>query len=111
LVTTADLDLTGGPWQAFPLAPEPGGSLSLVNLEPHKPAALAGLRFGEGPDPKFLWPWQGVAKVALDDKEINIQREALLPRERTIKGMVYDLKVLRDKGSSVLWRLSPREGG
>ncbi len=111
LVTTADLDLAGNTWQAFPLAPEPGGTLSLVNLEPAQPAALAGLRFGGQPDPGFRWPWQGVVKVALDDKEINIQREALLPKERTIKGAPYSLKALQDQGSTVLWRLSPREGG
>ncbi|MFZ2087325.1 MAG: hypothetical protein WAU47_02015, partial [Desulfobaccales bacterium] len=111
LITTADIHLDGDGWQVVPLAPEPGGSLSLVNLDPHKPAPLGGLRFGGQPHHPFLWPWVGVEKVSMDDRQLSIQRSAPLPGERKIMGFTFGREALQDKGSTVLWRLIPRKEG
>jgi hypothetical protein len=106
-----DLHLQGGNWQTFPLTPEQGGSLTLINLDPEKPLLIAGLRFGEPSSARFFWPWQGVVEVSLQDKQLNIQRVAFFPDQRKIGGAAYDLEVLQDTGSTVLWRLVPVKGG
>jgi hypothetical protein len=103
---TEDFDFKGANWQTYPLLPEPGGSLTLINLEPDKPLFIAGLKFGGQPNQKFLWPWHGVREVTLQDKQIDITRHESVPVETRIKGITYTREVLQDTGSTVLWRLS-----
>jgi hypothetical protein len=105
--TTRDLTMAGPGWQTVPLSPAPGGSITLINLEPAKPLLLGGLRLGGQANQQFLWPWQGVVHVSLDDKRLGIQRAAFLPTASRINGAAYDLEVVQDRGSTVLWRLRP----
>jgi hypothetical protein len=101
-----DVDFKGMGWQTFPLLPEPGGSLTLINLDHDKPLFIAGLQFGGQADHKFLWPWHGIREVSLQDKQIYITRHESVPVETKIKGITYGREVLQDTGSTVLWRLS-----
>ena len=102
-----DIHLSGNDWQSFPLQPLRGGSLLLVNLDPDKPLLVGGLNFSG--QHTFLWPWQGVEKVILIDVQRHLQRSALLPKQVKIKGINYELEVLQDSGSTVLWRLRPED--
>jgi hypothetical protein len=104
-----DIQLNGHIWQTFPLIPEEGGTLSLVNLEPSLPFYLAGLKFGGEQDHNFLWPWRGVTKVSLNDNQLKIQRSALLDGKIKIKDTSYGREVIQDKGSTVLLRLHPEK--
>ena len=110
VVKEEDIQIEGSNWQIYPLIPERGGSLALINLEPSKPFFLAGLKFGGQQNHKYLWPWQGVTEVSVDDKQRQIQRAAFLPGKKKIRGVTYDLEVLQDAGSTVLWRLRPEKG-
>jgi hypothetical protein len=103
---TEDVDLKGTNWQTYPLIPEPGGSVALINLSPAQPLYIAGLNFGGQPDHKFLWPWHGVRAVTMEDKQIHITRTDKLPTLTKINGITYDREVLQDTGSTVLWKLS-----
>ena len=105
-----DIQILGKDWQTVPLNPERGGSLTLINLEPSVPFLLGGLKFGGQLDQKFVWPWHGVVEVSLDDKRLQIKRADFLTDERKIDGVTYDREVLQDSGSTVLWRLRPKNG-
>jgi hypothetical protein len=105
-----EIYLDGNTWQTYPLLPEKGGSLSLVNLDSFKPCFLAGLKFEGGQDSSFLWPWHGIREVKMDDKKRWIKRSVVISRERKIKGISFDLEVIQDRGSTVLWRLWPQDG-
>lgn len=108
VIRKEDIELHGNTWQTFPLIPEKGGTLSLVNLDPSKPFYLGGLSLG-GQEHNFLWPWQGVTKVSLHDNQLKIQRSAALDDEVKIKDIFYKREVIQDKGSTVLWRLYPEK--
>jgi hypothetical protein len=104
-----DIDLKGNNWQTYSLIPEPGGSLTLINLDRAKPLLIAGLNFGGQPDRKFLWPWHGVRAVTMEDKQIHITRTDKLPIGTKIKGITYAREVLQDTGSTVLWKLTAEQ--
>jgi hypothetical protein len=109
VIKKQDIQLHGNTWQTFPLIPEEGGSLSLVNLTPSQTFYLAGLKFGDQQDHNFLWPWHGVTKVSLWDNQLKIQRSAPLDFKITIRDITYGREIVQDKGSTVLWKLHPEK--
>ncbi len=106
-VKQEDVQIDGDTWQTFPLQPDKGGSLTIINLDPAKPFLLAGMKLGEEQRGKFLWPWHGVTEVSLQDARIQIQRAVFMPEEQKIGDVTYDREVLQDTGSTVLWKLTP----
>lgn len=111
VIEQIDIQITEGNWQNFPIKPLQGGSLFIINLDPSQPFLLSGLNLGKQQDYPFLWPWQGVDKVTLIDNQIRIERSVSLPRCEKLAGTTYDLEVVQDAGSTVLWRLRPRDKG
>lgn len=107
VIEQKDLQFSRDNWQGFPLKPVRGGSLIIKNLEPSAPFLLGGLRFDRQQENNFLWPWEGVDKVILNNEQRKLRRSALMPRKEKIKGIIYDLEVIQDFGSTVLWRLWP----
>ena len=86
LVTTADLDLAGNTWQAFPLAPEPGGTLSLVNLEPAQPAALAGRSSAASRTPDLGGPGRGWSRSPWMTRRSTSSGRPFSPRRGPSRG-------------------------
>ena len=107
VVKQEDVQIDSDTWQTFPLQPDKGGSLTIINLDPAKPFLLAGMQLGEEQRGKFLWPWHGVTEVSLQDARIQIQRSVFLPEDQKIGEVTYDREVLQDTGSTVLWKLTP----
>jgi hypothetical protein len=104
-----DRQICGNNWQAIPLPPVKGGRIQIINLDPSSPLFIGGLNFHTPLNQGFLWPWEGVDQVTLFDNQLNIRRSATLPREEHLKGKTYELEVVQDSGSTVLWRLWPKD--
>jgi hypothetical protein len=103
---TQDLFLPPGVWTTCPLKPYTGGTLSLSNPDKKLTVALAGLRLQPGSNPSWRWPWGEANEVTLHDPSAPQSQSFSMPKDIFLQGRTYQMKVLRDGGASVVWKLT-----